>query len=145
VAVDEFRVAKLDAALPNWQRIEHDLRAAAAGEIDIDSRLEHRLRSARRRRPLAAAPPRLEVLLSNEASATTTVVEVRTADAPAVLYRLSHALTGLDLDVRSAVVATLGHEVVDAFYVTTRKSPTGRVPAGDFEVIRAELIAALSA
>jgi [protein-PII] uridylyltransferase len=145
VAVDEFRVAKLDAALPNWQRIEHDLRATAAGEIDIDSRLEHRLRSTRRRRPLAAAPPRLEVLLSNEASATTTVVEVRTADAPAVLYRLSHALTGLDLDVRSAVVATLGHEVVDAFYVTTRKSPTGRVPAGDFEVIRAELIAALSA
>jgi [protein-PII] uridylyltransferase len=145
VAVDEFRVAKLDAALPNWQRIEHDLRATAAGEIDIDSRLEHRLRSTRRRRPLAAAPPRLEVLLSNEASASTTVVEVRTADAPAVLYRLSHALTGLDLDVRSAVVATLGHEVVDAFYVTTRKSPTGRVPAGDFEVIRAELIAALSA
>lgn len=145
VAVDEFRVAKLDAALPNWQRIEHDLRATAAGEIDIDSRLEHRLRSTRRRRPLAAAPPRLEVLLSNEASASTTVVEVRTADAPAVLYRLSHALTGLDLDVRSAVVATLGHEVVDAFYVTTRKSPTGRVPAGDFEVIRAALIAALSA
>jgi [protein-PII] uridylyltransferase len=145
VAVDEFRVAKLDAALPNWQRIEHDLRATAAGEIDIDSRLEHRLRSTRRRRPLAAAPPRLEVLLSNEASASTTVVEVRTADAPAVLYRMSHALTGLDLDVRSAVVATLGHEVVDAFYVTTRKSPTGRVPAGDFEVIRAELIAALSA
>jgi [protein-PII] uridylyltransferase len=145
VAVDEFRVAKLDAALPNWQRIEHDLRATAAGEIDIDSRLEHRLRTTRRRRPLAAAPPRLEVLLSNEASASTTVVEVRTADAPAVLYRLSHALTGLDLDVRSAVVATLGHEVVDAFYVTTRKSPTGRVPAGDFEVIRAELIAALSA
>jgi [protein-PII] uridylyltransferase len=145
VAVDEFRVAKLDAALPNWQRIEHDLRAAAAGEIDIDSRLEHRLRSARRRRPLAAAPARLEVLLSNEASATTTVVEVRAADAPAVLYRLSHALTDLDLDVRSAVVATLGHEVVDAFYVTTRKSPTGRVPAGDFEAIRAALIAALSA
>ena len=145
VAVDEFRVAKLDAAPPNWQRIEHDLRAAAAGEIDIDSRLENRLRSARRRRPLAAAPARLEVLLSNEASATTTVVEVRTADAPAVLYRLSHSLTALDLDVRSAVVATLGHEVVDAFYVTTRKSPTGRVPAGDFEVIRAALIAALSA
>ena len=73
------------------------------------------------------------------------MVEVRAADAPAVLYRLSHALTALDLDVRSAVVATLGHEVVDAFYVTTQKSPTGRVPAGDFEVIRAALIAALSA
>jgi [protein-PII] uridylyltransferase len=145
VAVDEFRVAKIDGTLPNWQRIEHDLRAATAGEIDIDGRLEHRLRSARRRRPLAAAPPRLEVLLSNEASATTTVVEVRAADAPAVLYRLSHALTGLGLDVRSAVVATLGHEVVDAFYVTTRKSPTGRVPEGDFEVIRTALIAALSA
>lgn len=146
LAVDEFRVVKADGAQPNWQRIEHDLRAAAAGELDVDGRIEQRLRSTqRRRRATAAVPPRQEVLVSNEASATTTVVEVRTADAPAVLYRLSHTLTLLDLDVRSAVVATLGHEVVDAFYVTAPGSPTGRLTEGEFAGVRAAIVAALGA
>jgi [protein-PII] uridylyltransferase len=34
-----------------------------------------------------------------------------------VLYRITRALADCDLDVRSAKVSTLGHEVVDAFYV----------------------------
>ena len=75
---------------------------------------------------------------------TTTVIEVRAPDAPATLYRLSHALTHLGLDVRSAVVATLGHEVVDVFYVKTPKSPDGRIAVGDFEQVAAALKTALA-
>jgi hypothetical protein len=43
------------------------------------------------------------------------------------------------------VVATLGHEVVDAFYVTSATSPSGKVPEGDFEGVRDALRAALAA
>jgi [protein-PII] uridylyltransferase len=120
VAVDEFRIARVPpGATPNWQKVEHDLRGALSGDVDVDARLEARLRSlSRRRKAISAAAPRLEVLVSNEASETATMVEVRAPDAPAALYRLSHALAGLGLDIRSAVVATLGHEVVDVFYVT---------------------------
>ena len=146
VAVDEFRVVKSTAVSPNWDRIETDLRGVAAGEVDIASRLEQRLRTAQRRtRPSAAAPPRFEVLLSNDASESTTVVEVRAADAPAVLYRLARALTALGLDVRSAVASTLGHELVDVFYVRTPTSPSGQVPESEFDQVRSAMLAALGA
>jgi [protein-PII] uridylyltransferase len=58
------------------------------------------------------------VLFDDAASATATVVEVRAPDGVGVLYRITRALADCDLDVRTAKVSTLGHEVVDAFYVT---------------------------
>jgi [protein-PII] uridylyltransferase len=77
------------------------------------------------------------------------VVEVRAPDAPVVLYRVAHALSGTGLDIRSAVVATLGHEVVDVFYVLRSNgtpnadSPSGKVPEGEFELIRDAVRSAL--
>ncbi|MFZ4719140.1 MAG: [protein-PII] uridylyltransferase [Ilumatobacteraceae bacterium] len=146
IAVDEFRIARVFGNDPDWRKVEHDLRGAVNGSLDIDARLEQRLRQqSRRRRALAAAPARLEVLVSNEASDSTTVVEVRAPDAPVVLYRVAHALSGAGLDIRSAVVATLGHEVVDVFYVlrSDADSPSGKVPEGEFDEIRAAVRAAL--
>lgn len=117
-AIDEFRILRVhDSELP-VQRIQHDLRAALAGQLDIDARLEQRNASRARRRPSAAAVARREVLISNDASDVATMIDVRAPDGPAVLYTLSHTLAGASLDIRSAKVATLGHEVVDVFYVT---------------------------
>ena len=69
------------------------------------------------------------------------------SDAPIVLYRVAHALSIAGLDIRSAVVATLGHEVVDVFYVTRSSdanSPSGQVPEGEFSEIRAAVRSALA-
>ena len=55
--------------------------------------------------------------VDNAASGRATLVEVRAPDGIAVLYRITRALAGVGLDVRHAKVATLGAEVVDAFYV----------------------------
>ncbi|HNJ97575.1 MAG TPA: [protein-PII] uridylyltransferase [Ilumatobacteraceae bacterium] len=144
VAVDEFRIARVSSGVvPNWAKVENDLRGALSGEIDVDARLEARLKSqSRRRKAMAAVAPRLEVLVSNEASESSTVVEVRAPDAPAVLYRLSHALSTMGLDIGSAVVATLGHEVVDVFYVT---SAGAKLPADVHDSVRTALKAALEA
>ena len=144
VAVDEFRIARVPSGVaPNWAKVEHDLRAALCGETDVDARLEARLKSqSRRRKAMAAIAPRLEVLISNDASESSTVVEVRAPDAPAVLYRLSHALAGLGLDIGSAVVATLGHEVVDVFYVTAAGA---KLPVDVHDSVRSALKAALEA
>jgi [protein-PII] uridylyltransferase len=144
VAIDEFRIARVPGIELDWRRVEHDLDRVLSGAVDIDARLEQRLKQTRRR-VTAAAPARLEVLVSNDASDATTVVEVRAPDAPGVLYRVAHALTAAGLDIRGAVVATLGHEVVDAFYVTSATSPSGKVPEGDFEGVRDALRAALAA
>jgi [protein-PII] uridylyltransferase len=148
VAVDEFRINTGFGIEPDWKKVEHDLRGAVAGEVDIDARLEQRLRQqSRRRRAIAAAPPRLEVLVSNDASDSTTVVEVRAPDEPIVLYRVARAFRRAGLDIRSAVVATLGHEVVDVFYVLRQgadaDSPPGKVPEGEFDEIRAAVRTAL--
>jgi len=125
-AVDEFMILRNEATVTNWVKLEHDLRAALDGEFDIDGRLEQRIRNhGRGRRPLAAAPARREVLISNDVSASTTVIDVRAPDGPAVLYRLSHALADAGVDIRSAKVATLGHEVVDVFYV---QGTEGQIP-----------------
>ena len=39
------------------------------------------------------------------------------ATHPGLLYRITRAMAELGLDIRSARVQTLGHRVVDAFYV----------------------------
>jgi [protein-PII] uridylyltransferase len=148
VAVDEFRIATAFGIEPDWKKVEADLRGALAGEVDIDARLEQRLRQqSRRRKAVSAVPPRLEVLVSNEASDSTTVIEVRAPDAPIVLYRVAHALSLSGLDIRSAVVATLGHEVVDVFYVLRSSadgsSLPGKLPEAEFDAIRTAVRSAL--
>jgi len=57
------------------------------------------------------------VLVDNKASATHTVVEVNGRDRPGLLFELTRALTGLNLQVSSAKISTYGEKVVDVFYV----------------------------
>jgi [protein-PII] uridylyltransferase len=54
------------------------------------------------------------------------IVEVRASDGVGVLYRIAGALRDAGLDIRLAKIATLGHEVVDTFYVVDAR--TGRPP-----------------
>ena len=48
------------------------------------------------------------------------MIDVQAPDGIGVLYRITHALAELDLDIRSAKVQTLGARVHDAFYVRDR-------------------------
>jgi len=141
-AVDEFRLSRAQGTAVPWDRIEHDLRSALAGQLDITARLAQRITARSRRRPLAAATPRREVLVSNDASDHATMIDVRAPDGPLVLYRLSHELVAAGLDIRSAKVATLGHEVVDVFYVQTPDG--GKLPVEQHEALRARLKSALA-
>ena len=149
IAVDQFTLLRSNGAATNWALVEHDLRAALEGTVDVAGRLEQRMRTYARahRRATAAQPPRLEVLITNDASASTTMVDVRAPDAMAVLYRLATALADQGLDIRSAKVATLGHEVVDVFYVQ-RSEAVGtpcQVPVERHAALREELKASLAA
>ena len=67
----------------------------------------------------SATPAQTYVRVDNDASSNATVVEVRAPDAVGLLYRITKALAEVGLDIRHAKVATLGHEVVDTFYVQT--------------------------
>jgi [protein-PII] uridylyltransferase len=58
-----------------------------------------------------------DVVVDNDATPRATVVEVRTDDGPGVLYRVAQVMSDAGLDILSAKVETLGHDVVDTFYV----------------------------
>jgi [protein-PII] uridylyltransferase len=57
--------------------------------------------------------------VDNGLSSNATVIEVRAPDQVGILHRMAKALSELGLDIRHARVQTLGHEVVDTFYVRT--------------------------
>ena len=78
-----------------------------------------------------------------EASAGATVVEVRSPNAVGVLHRITRTLAEHELDVVTAKVSTLGHEVVDAFYVRTAEG--GKVTDHDrLDRLEADLLAQLA-
>ncbi|MBV8982340.1 MAG: [protein-PII] uridylyltransferase [Acidimicrobiia bacterium] len=117
VAVDWFRTESSFGTEPERAALERDLEAAVEGRIALEARLAERVRTYASRRTAVARRAAPRVLVDNEASARATLVEVRAPDGIAVLYRITRALADLGLDVRHAKVATLGAEVVDAFYV----------------------------
>jgi [protein-PII] uridylyltransferase len=92
-----------------------------------------------RRRGLPAAPP--EVRFEDVAS-DATVVEVRAPDGPGVLYRVVEALRAEGLDIHTAIVSTIGADVVDSFYVRGPGSQPLR-PGAERERVRDAVLKAL--
>jgi [protein-PII] uridylyltransferase len=117
MAVEVFEVEPAFAAAPDWERVGADIERALSGRLALDARLSDRARTYEVRRPAAARPAEPQVLFDNDATEAATVVEVRAPDGVGVLYRITQALAEVDLDVRRAKVSTMGHEVVDSFYV----------------------------
>ncbi len=61
-------------------------------------------------------PP--EVSIDNELSNKFTVIEVSGRDRPGLLYSITTILSGLNLNIGSAHIATFGEKAADVFYVT---------------------------
>ncbi len=118
-AVDVIDVVSAFGQTPDWARVTTDLEEALSGRLVLERKLADRARTytSRYRTRSAARPAEPRVLWHLDASDRSTVIEVRAADGVAVLHRITRALADEGLDVRSARVATLGHEVVDSFYV----------------------------
>jgi [protein-PII] uridylyltransferase len=115
-AVTVFEVAPRFGSPPDWSVVRADVRRAYDDALPIEAKLAERERAYARNGGVDVMPAR--VLWLDDASADATVVEVRAHDVLGLLYRLTHALAEVGLDVRSARLTTLGAEVVDAFYLT---------------------------
>lgn len=115
MAASEFVIEEPEFGA-RWDRVTADLERALAGQLAIDARLAERARSYARRtpHPVELSP---SLTVDNAASSNATVIEVRAPDAVGVLYRITSALALMLLDIRHAKVQTMGHEVVDTFYV----------------------------
>ncbi len=139
MAADVFHVDAARDAFPDWARLEKDLAVALDDPTALHARLADRMRSARsaRRAPVAGT----DVVVDNEATPRATVVEVRTDDGPGVLYRIAVLLSHAGLDILSAKVETLGHEVVDTFYVRAAAGGGKLTDPDALEDLRAAIVA----
>lgn len=143
MALEVFKVESSTGSTIQWERVIADLDRALDGKLAIRARLADRARTYRRKAPRTARPAEPTVTFDNEASKDATYVEVLAEDAIGLLFRLTEALAEMDLDIRSARVQTLGHDVVDSFYLRDREM--GKiVESEDLEEIRRAILHALA-
>ena len=93
--------------------IEADVRRAVLGDLSLGERLAQRERAYAR--PDQRSGPAPCVLWFDDAATDAVVLELRAADRLGLLHRVTAALERSGADIRSARVATLGGDVVDAF------------------------------
>ena len=119
MALEFFQVRSQLAREIDWAQVAADVERAINGRLAVQARLAERSRTYARRPTandvLGATAPRVE--FDNDGSTSSTVVEVHAPDGLGLLYRLTLALSDLDIDIDRALVQTLGHNVVDTFYV----------------------------
>ncbi|MCD4536005.1 [protein-PII] uridylyltransferase [Nocardioides sp. cx-169] len=109
-----------------WAQGEHGISVWEVADEDLDQAIlrqkydaivDGRLDPSARLRPGGGGALAPTVVVRPEASDHATVLEVRTADRPGVVYLVCATLARLDVEVRSAHVDTLGPQAVDVFYV----------------------------
>lgn len=139
MAIESFRVESNFGPVIAWDRVVRDVERALDGRLALHARLAERARVYPRSasQPVAPAPP--SVLVDNEISTGSTVIEVKAPDAVGVLYKVTRAIAELDLDVRTAKVQTLGADVVDSFYVRDAEGRKIEDPTYLVEIERAIL------
>lgn len=141
MAIETFAVTSPFGPLIAWDRVIAHVHAALEHRLAIEARLAERTRTYREPPLVPSLPPPL-VRFDDDASATSTVVEVHAPDRSGLLYRVARTLADFGLDVSMAKVQTSGHLVVDAFYLTDASGGLVDDPAQREELERALLAAA---
>ena len=108
--------------MQRYPAIERSLRKAIAGESDVAALVERwRTRNAPRKRNAVSQAARRnspQVTCDNEASQSSTLIEVHAVDEPGLAYRIASALAALGLNIVCARIATEKSDALDVFYVT---------------------------
>lgn len=108
-----------------YTSIERALGKAIAREADIEALVERwRTKNAPRKRKSMIDPARQtvpQVACDNDASQSSTLIEVRAVDEPGLVYKIANGLTVLGLDIVCAKIATEKSDALDVFYVTDQE------------------------
>jgi [protein-PII] uridylyltransferase len=134
------------AALENetvWHRFGQDLRGVILGQVGVRDLIRTL------RRDLLAKPfPRAHeiqarVEFDNVVSDRYTVIDVRAQDRLGLLYVIASTLSGLEVDVTLAKIATEVDQAVDVFYVTEKDGRKVTEPVR-MDAIRQALVHAIA-
>ena len=98
----QFLHAEIEKAFNDAGHIEDKLISRAQAYASIPS--------------IPVPDPIVEVF--NDSATDATIIEVRSHDRPGLLFRIGAGITQSQVDIRSAIVTTLGAEAIDTLYVT---------------------------
>ncbi|WP_131784588.1 [protein-PII] uridylyltransferase [Protofrankia symbiont of Coriaria ruscifolia] len=124
-ALLQAAVATTHSEVPTSAKLRGDLLRVLDGGLDLEARIASREQAyAITRRWPPAVPPKIIF----DDSGSDTVIEIRAPDRAGVLFRMVRALSDAGLGVRTAIVATIGLDVVNAFYVQEVDAGMARRP-----------------
>lgn len=83
---------------------------------DLKERIARRIADYANIPSIPVPSPIIETFM--DAATDATIIEVRSHDRPALLFAIGDAITRSQVDIRSAIVTTLGAEAIDTLYVT---------------------------
>ncbi len=125
LAIDRWHVDSPSGKRLDTHSLQRAVRRVNAGDRAIFDGLTTRAMARPDDRPTRA-------LVLPEASADATVIELRAADRPGLLYDVGRRLAQLEVSIRSAHIATYAGRAVDTFYLTEADGsvlPPARVAA----------------
>jgi [protein-PII] uridylyltransferase len=111
-------IVELDAnaQLPSTEKLTDQLKKALSGELDLGRKIEERIENYRKFPGIPTPPP--VVFAANDLATNATIIEVRMHDRPGILFSVTRAISRFGVDIKSAIVSTLGAEAFDTLYVT---------------------------
>ena len=108
--------ADVNVPTPSRAGLVDLIERALVGTEELQVRIEERIRSYRRHPGILVPAP--VVLAITQIVTDATIIEVRMHDRPALLHTVATAISEFGVDIRGAIVSTLGAEAFDTLYVT---------------------------
>jgi [protein-PII] uridylyltransferase len=147
LVIDTFKVCDVQTQLAvrpeSHAKVEKNLQAALAGNYDVAAAVTQQLARVPRRswRKTARKLVRPSVRFDTEASALSTVIEVRAEDQPGLAYKIANAIAGLQFNITFAKITTEKSHALDVFYVTDARGQ--KLDAAGMQAVEQALIEAL--
>jgi len=129
---DPMRTLELNAG--EADRLRQLVRKVLLGKEDVDRLLRGR---ARPQLPTRAARILPAVFFDNEASASSTLVEIVAQDRPALFYDLARTFSAYGCSIEVVLIDTEAHKAIDVFYVTHQR---GKIPPELQSTLQGELL-----
>ena len=117
VAVMEWIVVP-DPNAPDLTRedLHRELVRGLESENKLAERIQNRIEAYSSMPTIPVPAPVVETFL--DAATDATIIEVRSHDRPALLFSIGDTVRKCNIDIKSAIVTTLGAEAIDTLYVT---------------------------
>lgn len=98
------------------QKLHDEITRALKSRSSLSERIQERIDAYSQLPSIPVPAPVVETFL--DAATDATIIEVRSHDRPALLFGIGDSISRSNVDIRSAIVTTLGAEAIDTLYVT---------------------------